>query len=424
MTSFGEIVYGFGGIALRAAALLLLIGQLYCCIDAFYQKRSALCRVLMILQLSVWMFFLFVLLDGSYSVDYADRARTFSAPVTLLYRSPWLWVLALETVFAAMIVVSLVSGIRFRKSRLTRDSIKETVDMFPVGVCFGRADGVVELNNLRMEQLCRELTGKALSDLNAFTERIRELGEEQDGSRIVKLKSGEAILFERDTVSLGGSEYTQLTAFDISELYRVTSELKSKNEKLLDLKTRMRAFGERAAQLAMSEEILRARVEVHDELGHLLLSGKYYLDNPETADGESLVKMAEYTHRLLTREGEEPDDARRDSVSDAADVARAMGVSVKLEGELPQDEPRRALLGKAICECAANTVKHAGGDRLSVRVTMQGERMTAELTGSGSPPQKPITETGGLLLLRKGTEAAGGCMEVTAEEQVKVSITV
>ena len=301
MTSFGEIVYGFGGIALRAAALLLLIGQLYCCIDAFYQKRSALCRVLMILQLSVWMFFLFVLLDGSYSVDYADRARTFSAPVTLLYRSPWLWVLALETVFAAMIVVSLVSGIRFRKSRLTRDSIKETVDMFPVGVCFGRADGVVELNNLRMEQLCRELTGKALSDLNAFTERIRELGEEQDGSRIVKLKSGEAILFERDTVSLGGSEYTQLTAFDISELYRVTSELKSKNEKLLDLKTRMRAFGERAAQLAMSEEILRARVEVHDELGHLLLSGKYYLDNPETADGESLVKMAEYTHRLLTR---------------------------------------------------------------------------------------------------------------------------
>ena len=172
----------------------------------------------------------------------------------------------------------------------------------------------------------------------------------------------------------------------------------------------------------MTEEILRARVSVHDEMGHLLLSGKYYLDRPAEGDRERLLRMERYTHLLLMQEGEEPNDALPNSIERAVSAAREMGVTVSVSGTLPAGKTVCGLIDRAIRECAANTVKHASGDRLDVRISREDDSVRVTLCSSGKPPTGPIRESGGLLNLRRSIESAGGSMEVSAAPRVTLNI--
>lgn len=124
--------------------------------------------------------------------------------------------------------------------------------------------------------------------------------------------------------------------------------------------------------------------------------------------------MERYTHLFLMQEGEEPNDALPNSIEHAVSAAHEMGVTVSVSGELPTDRIVCDMIGRAIRECSANTVKHASGDRLDVRISCEEGSIKVILVGSGEPPTKPIRESGGLLNLRRSIESAGGSMIVTA----------
>ena len=422
MTTFSEIVFSFPGIILSVLGSMIILGQIYLTVSAFTVRRSVPLRVSAVIQLILGAIWFCLFLDGSFYPDYFGRTRAFLPLTEWMFNSPWIVVAAIEAAFAALLCVSLIAVLRYRRRNLSQSAIKETVDMLPVAICFSTADGTVVLKNLLADSLCYELTGGSLNDAGAFWDSIEASGEQQDQVTIVLLPSGKAIMCKKCEITVDDAPYIQLIASDITELYQITSELRDKNQKLLDIQTRMKAFGAMAARLAMTEEILRARVSVHDEMGHLLLSGKYYLAHPGTGDRERLLEMERFTHLLLMREGEEPDDVARDPVDDALTAARAMGVTVAVSGEMPDSDIMRKLLGQAIRECAANAVKHASGDRMDVTLSREDESIKASLSTNGDPPKMPIRESGGLLNLRRSVEAAGGTMTVTADPQFTLTI--
>ena len=92
--------------------------------------------------------------------------------------------------------------------------------------------------------------------------------------------------------------------------------------------------------------------------------------------------------------------------------AKGIGVAVRIEGRVPEDPWIRRILGHAVRECAANTVRHAGGDRLEVFLLQKDARLRAELRNNGRAPEKPPREQGGLKSLRQMTEACGGSMKI------------
>ena len=96
-------------------------------------------------------------------------------------------------------------------------------------------------------------------------------------------------------------------------------------------------------------------------------------------------------------------------------MARQIGVTVQVTGELPKGGQARVWIAQAIDQCAANAVRHAGGDRLTLKVTQSDALVTAEFSNNGSPPKGPIVETGGLAALRRAIESAGGRMLVQSE---------
>ena len=73
------------------------------------------------------------------------------------------------------------------------------------------------------------------------------------------------------------------------------------------------------------------------------------------------------------------------------------------------EERIKVILAQAITECAANTVKHAEGD--TVTVTIDQEK-TIRITNNGKPPKGEIVVSGGLLSLRRRIQEEDGTMEL------------
>ena len=95
-------------------------------------------------------------------------------------------------------------------------------------------------------------------------------------------------------------------------------------------------------------------------------------------------------------------------------TAKRLGLTVSVTGMLPQTEPHKHILATAIHECGTNTLRHAHGDRLTIRVTEDETHIAAEFTNNGEPPTGEITERGGLLFLRALIEQANGEMTLTS----------
>ena len=213
-----------------------------------------------------------------------------------------------------------------------------------------------------------------------------------------------------------------MIAAEMTAQYRVTSELREKNRRLKDVQARMKALAAHELELVTAREVMNARVTVHNQMGNVLLSGRYYLDHPESMDDAELLRLLEYSSSFLLGEAEQPEPVP-DALEQAVQTARRIGVTVELQGATPQDARHRDLLARAVNQCAANAVRHAEGDRLTVRLRESGTQLTAVFTNNGKPPAGPIAETGGLAALRRTVEAAGGSMTVESAPAFRLILT-
>ena len=273
-----------------------------------------------------------------------------------------------------------------------------------------------------MNEFAHAATGDPLVDADTLWERVREIGQSQNGQRIVACADGRTLLFARADVTVGGKAYRQTSATDVTEQYRVTAELRAMNERLNDIHQRFRALGEQNSAMIFERETLKTRIAVHDELGQVLLLGRYYLEHPDSANGEIVWQMLRQTNTVFLRDFEESDE--RDACAESLRMASDIGVTVRIEGDLPASPALRELLGRAIHECAINAAKHAEADRLDVRLDEGGESLAVEITNNGLAPTSPIRESGGLLSLRRTIEGAGGGMEVRSAPGFRLAIRI
>ena len=232
------------------------------------------------------------------------------------------------------------------------------------------------------------------------------------------------MLFAKNEITVDGKAYDQIISSDVTGLYRITAELSDKNDRLRDIQIRMKAYQAQAADMVISQEILNARRIVHDDVGHALLAARYYFEHPESGNEPVLLSMMNQTNTMLLREAEQPDDMEHDRYLDALKMANAIGVTVEQSGKGPKGGSARDILGQTIGECAANTAKHAGGDRLIVTVKEREGGFSFTVTNNGTPPKEPIIETGGLLSLRHVIEKAGGSMTVDCVPSFRLVIWV
>ena len=127
-------------------------------------------------------------------------------------------------------------------SRFMNNVVKEAFDNLPSGICFFNKNGMVTLCNHQMYRVFFALTGKDLQSLHELQEILNGLADESRGDHdVFLLDDGSSWRFAQEQITAqDGNTYTQVTAFDVTELYRRQKELEEDNKKLKEYAERRR----------------------------------------------------------------------------------------------------------------------------------------------------------------------------------------
>ena len=328
------------------------------------------------------------------------------------------------TVGETLLFWSIVSH---RKNRITLMSIKEATDSLPMGILCYVPNGRILLVNPAMERFCKTLTGELLADGANFAEKLHT-GEFLQGCQVIdtpktvviRLSDNTVWTVTEDIIPYEDVPIRAIMVSDITDAYRKTQELKKMQERVLAQSAKLVKTNQEIVALTAEQELLAAKVKIHDELGQNLLSIKRLILSGCGTESEKEDMMNRFHKNIDFLKGGA--DAAPDEYELMIGTAKRLGVDVAVSGDLPQTEPMKHIIATGIHECFTNTLRHAHGNRLNIRIAEDENLLTAAFTNNGDPPAGEIYEKGGLQLLRALVEKAGGQMTVSASPDLSITI--
>ena len=307
------------------------------------------------------------------------------------------------------------------------DRIKESFDSLPIAACFFDKNGVVRLINRRMLAIANWLRKGGIQSLAEMQSALHSPPANvcclDLHLRIYRFPDGKALRFAQEQITTkAGVRYTQITAADVTELIRKQNQLKAENAKLAEANERLRRLLVQMPEIIREEETLAMKLRVHDDIGHSILAARrVLLQNTDQKELRANAALWEQSISVLFRSSQIT--AQSEPLEAAKKRAEELGVRVLLTGREPQRQWIRTLSALAICECAANCVRHADGTELYVHFRQKPDCMEVALTNNGAAPKEKITEGGGLSMLRQRIEEAGGKMEVWSIPRFKLMLS-
>jgi signal transduction histidine kinase len=392
--------------------ILMGISQLalLCVMIAFRDRHRVTMRLISLA--------LFILAAGFQLVCMRMERKLYMEPAEYAGEEPAAFLVALLAALLIFLAVEMRHLIRWHRSHITQESIQESIDYLPAGLCFYGADGRIFLVNYQMKELCRQICGEELTNGIHFWQHLRQAGEHP----ILRMPDGTVYSFTR-RIRRSGYPVCELKAMDVTRQYELSMEIAEENKMLQAMNERLRIYGETAEAVAREREMLEARIHIHDSLGQLLLAARYALQHPEAeneAQRRQLVTLWQQNLGMLW-EGNPP---TQDAYEDLADIAETVGVSIFYDGSLPPEDSREGrVLARMIHECLTNTVSHADGTELYVRVRSRGDGLQVTCRNNGKPPEGPIREGGGLSGVRRSVEGMGGTVEIVSEPEFQLTAT-
>lgn len=326
----------------------------------------------------------------------------------------WIYIIFL-LLFTFVFTVQFYSLSVYSRRHITPSSVKEAVDKNPTGICCYRTNGQPVLTNQRMNAVAFEMTGRTLLNGAEFYEKVRE-------NRIADLSDGTVVRFSRTVFTLDGEDFYELTADDITELYRKSQTLRKENDILKSQNQRMIDYGKTIDENIRRQEILNTKTSIHDEMNRLLLSTENIIQNGTDEEKHKILETWQNNILLLCMEADSV--AGNNVISDLNELAVIMGLNVCCD-RIPKTDDKELLylFFLAAEEAMTNSVKHAGARNLYIHIDEDDKFLTAVFTNDGKKPLKKISEGGGLLNLRHRIETSGGSLTAVSGEQFILTVS-
>lgn len=411
MTTFVELsVMARGLISLWFMVLLLLA-----CAAAFrlFTQKNYIVAVLAVAVVSVS----YILVQWCSNIT-MDHVNFKSSHLPLLFEGvSWLWLFLIGLLLTALNICFPLYADRWNKTHVSATSLKEGMDDLTAGLCWYAENGTPILRNRAMERLCFQITGHNLYDGTLLETELRRRMNE---SRVMVLDDGTVwnVLFH--TLQNDGAVLHEICAYDITEEYKVTRLLMEKQQEVQLTSEKLTRYNRELAQMITAEEILAAKVRVHDELGQgLLLTRKYLLRGGTAEDREKLLHVLRKNNTLMENN---ESDRGRSYLDGILEAASDMGVRLVIDGAMPEKQTVSDVITTAIHENLTNTIRHAQGDEMLVEIRNDQGFCTAVFTNSGRLPEGPVEERGGIATLRTLVESAGGKMEIEYTPRFKMTL--
>lgn len=320
-----------------------------------------------------------------------------------------------------------------RGKRVPGRVAKEALDNLPVGVAFFTDKGLPELCNRQMDQVVFQLTGQDLGTLGELRKKLQvnlkrkediSFGTDPKRPLSYHLPNGSwwALTAHELTDSVG-ERYTEVTAFDVTELHYVKEELREASQAQSQTIEALERIQDNIVAITREEEILAMKMELHNEFGYDLQTiRRFYCRGCPAEEVNSFVDQQKETLSKLL--GELGNDDEIDSLEELKRLAAALDMRIEFKGPRPEDRRSAELVGAAIRECLTNTIRHAGGDTVFVELTKGTQGLLLRITNNGRPPDPadPLREGGGLSSLREKVESAGGTMRIGSHPVFELSL--
>ena len=295
------------------------------------------------------------------------------------------------------------------KSNITEFSIGESLDTMPMGIAFTGDEGMVFQSNRVMRDLCFRMTGETLTDGDKYWAQIvnGNVADEmkfQGGEKpMITTPEGQVWMFSRTPIHSEIADISQIVAVNATREQQIVMELEEKTAQLADMNKRLRNYNNIVDDTIRREELLAAKMRVHDNMGEVLLATKVLLSNdkgPATPEGVILGWKKDLS---LLRE-EARDEAAPTQIDRLIDAAKHLGIDLQFMGEIPDDEAVTNLICVGIQECMTNAIQHADADQMYVTIEKNDMEYEVIYSNNGEPLDEPINEGGGLSILRQAAE--------------------
>ena len=398
---------------LLVALFLTLIFSLFLMLEAYGRQRD---KRKSILRLSVFLFFLILL---------SVLADAFSRMTEGLAYRTWLplpmWLLWGMTLAADLLLLWDMAELRRQgKQALSRDSIKQALDMLPSGICYFTPSGSVKLCNRQMDSLFRSISQ---CDLQTLAELRDALSGCDACSGVIRLSQemqtylfpdGKAWSYRQTEVKASdGVVYTEAIFSDVTDLYHKSLELKAQIKRLNAISRELKWLSDNALILTREKEVLSAKTKLHDDMGAGLIAIRHILHNNQTEEAANAMDL--FRRAVSAIKYDNADPRGHSELDRFLQDAGAIGITVNLSGELPEQEELRRVMILAMRECLTNSVRHAGATTIQITVEQKRDSVSMQITNDGKPPETEVVPKGGLLNLYRHIMGCGGTMEIQSK---------
>jgi hypothetical protein len=375
---------------------LVLVG-VFSIVRAAAQKRIRF-AVLALFLFSCSYFLWQVLFD----VHLFGNTNGTAAVSRILCRIPLLFWLIFLLMLTAAALVNLTAVIRYGKRRITPDAVKLCLDQIDCGVCCFRDDGMVLFSNGCMNRLCIAVTGERLLSGN-------QLAGAAGG---VLTAEGRRWRFTGRDITLDRETLHELIAADVTAEYAKTEALQKDKEELSRLKGELKAYTLGIDETVRRQEILQAKVNIHDEMNRLMLS-TLAAERDETEPKDRIFALWEQNALLLCMEADNSNKPK--AASDIEKLAKALKIRLVWKNDLPEtlSDKQRDLFYSAAKEAIANAAKHAGAEQIEISFAQTEKQMRCAFTNDGKLPTGEVRFAGGLYNLSALAQKQGASVSVT-----------
>lgn len=311
----------------------------------------------------------------------------------------------------------------YEKTTLTKSSIKESFDNLPMGVSFSLGQGIVVLSNRQMNILSHRITGRELQDAQDFWQKLsdnRTNIQSRHQTSMLYVDNEQTWAFNRHPIFINNKEGVQITAMNVSELVELWSQHQKKSVELEEMNIRLDEYNQNLEIVKTKEERVKTKNRFHSELGYLLLATRKVLVNKNhPVDEKSIFNLWKQNISILLSGSE---IQKEKNINTLIDSVSEIGVSFKINGEIPNESKIKEIISMASIEVLNNAIRHADATEITLNIEEKEGEYKIELSNNGIKPDKEIKEGGGLSSLRSHIERLGAMMGYEIEPNFKLWI--
>jgi signal transduction histidine kinase len=331
----------------------------------------------------------------------------------------WLYFLVISIFF---VIAALFGGylVIYNRRHITPNSIIEAFNTSKDGFLYFESDGACILINETMVNIVSDINKEYILNGYDFLNKVK--------GQTITLENGLTYKFIDKEISIRdrneSKTVTELIALDVTELVNKNRELEEDNNKLKALNTELIEYNKNMLEAIHHEEILKAKINIHNEMNELILESSYLLTNDDKEKKEKILNKWENNALLLFKEAEHHNDD--DFIHDLGVLADAIGVKMKCDNYsiISQNDKLVGLFTHACKEALTNVAKHTNSKEMTIELKKENNIVVMSFINKNNKNTKTIKKGGGLVNLEKHVEQLQGKMVIINKEQFILRIEV